>query len=87
MPTTPPPEPFSKPRLQNILLGESIRIAVTPGCVIASVIHRAGEPAEIKEHDSFMEAVRYIEEDLGLQAGDWKRVDIVNVEEYRHGRH
>lgn len=71
-------------------VGGSFQAAVTEDCVVLTVIDWGpkGQPGpmgsvnryEPKEHDSFVDALTWLRENLDCYSGDWDRIFIVNPE-------
>lgn len=76
--------------LDNVnISGRDIKGQVTPDCVVLTVIDIPADgssPArlDVKEHDSFTAAVKYLLDQGEIVTGDWDRIYIINPERLRY---
>lgn len=68
-----------------ITVGSSITVSVTGANPIGTLIHETGQQPEFKEHDSFMDALAYLNDNPDLVTGDWKRIEVIHIDKYTDG--
>lgn len=64
-----------------IVTNKTIKAAVTDDCVILTIIEWSPGGLDVKEHDSYVEALAYLNSEG--QSGKWTRMYILNAEEVR----